>query len=246
MNAGSATLFFSACFCLAADVPVQPKEKNQAAELQGAWSLIALERDGKEEDVSNRHPPLVIKGDKVYYGGEEVARLTIDATTKPKCIDVAVLSSRIGLEGIYSVQDNTLKICINRTTDGLKERPNMFATADKPNWRILVCRRANTREATEFKGTNGFVGLQLRFDKDKNQVVITDTIEHGSAKKAGLQKDDIILKAADTPGTDLITLIRAIQKMQPGSEFIMKINRDGKEKDITVKVGILPFRFLLD
>jgi uncharacterized protein (TIGR03067 family) len=245
MNAGIAMLLNVCCFW-ATDVPVQPEAKNQAGELQGTWSIVATERDGQREEMTNRLPPLVIKGDKIYYDGAEVGRVRVDVTTKPKCIDVTVLPAKAGLEGIYALEGNTLKICLNRESDALKERPDKFSTKDKANWKMVVCERATTKEALESKGTSGFIGLQLRFDQDKKQVVITDTIEHSAARQAGLKKDDVIVKAGNVVATDLLSFVQGVRQMPPGSEIIMKIKRDDREQDIKVKVGILPFRFIVE
>jgi uncharacterized protein (TIGR03067 family) len=231
----------SCYFCV--DAP-QDAAKNES-ELQGIWALVSIERDGKAQDYSNQYPPLVIKGQKVVYGGEEMARLTIDAATKPKCIDLIFHPAKIANEGIYQVEGDSLKICINRETEGLKERPSKFSTMDKPNWSVLVFQRAKKKEDADFKGRTGFVGLMLRFDADKRQVIVVDAFDKSPAKNAGLEKEDAILKVGNVDGTDLVSVVQAIRQLKPGSEVAMKIKRGDKEKDIKVKVGIFPFRFLV-
>jgi S1-C subfamily serine protease len=45
--------------------------------------------------------------------------------------------------------------------------------------------------------------------------------------------------------TDLRSVIDPVRQAKPGSKLEFHIRRDGKEKDVTVKVGILPFAFLV-
>jgi uncharacterized protein (TIGR03067 family) len=119
--------------------------QDHLAALQGTWKVTAWEADGKPVDLPEASFWWFIQGDKVRYGGQELARLTIDAMTQPKCIDLKFHNPERVYEGIYSVEDGTLTICVNRVTEGVKERPGVLSTKDRPDWRLLCRRMGNNR-----------------------------------------------------------------------------------------------------
>ena len=123
--------------------PDEPQAKGPA-ELQGTWKLVSLETDGKSHDpVGGGQPRWVIKGEKVFYGGEEIAQLTADPTTTPRVIDLKFREPDRTYEGIYAVEKDTLKVCINTRSDA-KDRPSKLATKDQAEWRLLVFEREET------------------------------------------------------------------------------------------------------
>src|SRR5262249_28594028 len=154
------------------------------------WKLAALEIGGKAGDLPERPVWWVIQGNKVYYGGTELATIKVDSTTTPKCIDLAFREPKKVLEGVYAIDGETLKLCVNRQADGVRERPTGFATNDKPEWRLLVFKRDKVRKTTDVTGLGGFVGMQIMSVQEPKQLVITAVIAGSPAKKAGLQKDD--------------------------------------------------------
>ncbi len=52
------------------------------------------------------------------------------------------------------------------------------------------------------------------------------------------------LKVGDTDATDLLTTVNAVRRMKVGDELVFHLRRDGKEKDVTVKMGVMPFALL--
>jgi uncharacterized protein (TIGR03067 family) len=246
MRTGITCLLFLA---LPALLPVraaddQPK-KDATAALQGGWKFTTLEMDGKPVELGEFSYWWVIKGDKVFYGGKELAKLTADTTTTPKCLDLAFRNPDRVYEAVYSIEDDTLKICINRQTEGVKERPNSFSTEGKSEWRVLVFKRDKERKQDDLEGLGGFVGMQLRIPKESKAILIADVLEDSPAKKAGLMKDDVLLKIGDQEITTLRETVNLCRLAKPGSELTLRIKRGDKEKDVTVKVGVAPF-FLLD
>jgi uncharacterized protein (TIGR03067 family) len=218
--------------------------KEKLAPLQGGWKLESFEVNGEASDLGTSFW-WYIKGDKVLYGGSELAKLVVDPGTSPKCIDVAFKEPKRVLEGIYIIEDDTLKICVNNATDGVKERPGEFSTKDKSGHRLLVFKRDKDRKADSIEGLAGFVGVQIKVDDDSKQVMVVDAIPNSPAAKAGLKKDDVFLKIGDQDATDIKSVVNMIRKVKPGSELSLRIKRDGKEKDITVKATVVPF-FPLD
>jgi uncharacterized protein (TIGR03067 family) len=235
-------------FASAGGDPKAEAVKKELAVLQGVWKLTALEIDGKTTDFPENPPRWFIKEDKVRYGGQELAALMIDAATTPRSIDLAFLSPKRSYEGIYSVTGDTLKICVNRQTEGVKERPVGFATKDNPEWRLLVFKRDQAGKADETEGLSGFVGIAIGIaigiEPNKKELVIAQVIDGGPAKKAGLKKDDILLRVGGRQAEGVLETVRMIRAERPGSESNLRIRRDGKERDVTVKVGVAPFSLL--
>jgi uncharacterized protein (TIGR03067 family) len=225
----------------AADLPAAPAAPKGPAELQGTWKLVSVEVNGKPVDVTDQQPRWVIRGDKVRYGGEEIASLAVDAKAAPKIIDLSFLSPKRAYEGIYAVEKDKLKVCVNKQTDGVKERPDGFSTKDKENWRLLVFERDKAAKGEATEGLSGYVGVALRFYQDQKEVAVSDLIDGAPAKKAGLRKGDVVLKVGDAAVTDLRSAIKAVQQAKPGTKVTFRVRRDGKERDVTVKAGVLPF-----
>jgi uncharacterized protein (TIGR03067 family) len=217
--------------------------KGGPAELQGTWKLVSIEVGGEVIDFTDRQPRLIIQGNKVQYAGEDLALLSVDAGT-PKNIDLNFLSTKRMYEGIYQLDKDTLKVCVNRQTDGVKERPEGFSTKDKETWRLMVFERDKAAKPNAKEGLSGFVGVALSFDKDQQKVSVGSVIEGSPAQKAGLRAKDVILKIGGENVTDLRGAVEAVRKTLPDVALTFHILRDGKESDITVTVGVLPFAFL--
>src|SRR5579871_4511284 len=92
------------------------------AELLGTWKLVSVEVDGEAAAQLERAPRLVIKGDTATHGGEKFATVAADVSASPKVIDLRCSDPDRTYEGIYAIDGDTLKICLNAMTDGAKER----------------------------------------------------------------------------------------------------------------------------
>jgi uncharacterized protein (TIGR03067 family) len=101
--------------------------------LQGVWQLVALEQEGKPATTAElkeiKDPRLTVKGDHVSHGIPGVAfngSFKLDAGKKPKAIDLTDASGSEKAKtslGIYSLEDDTLKICLDVTG---RDRPTEF------------------------------------------------------------------------------------------------------------------------
>jgi len=111
---------------------------------------------------------------------------------------------------------------------------------------MMVFKRLKDGERADYKGTTGFVGMMLSFDREKKEVIINDVFDKSPGKKAGLEKNDILLKAGDAEATDLMMIVQVIRQARPGTDLTLKVKREGKEKEIKVAVGVFPFRFVLE
>jgi len=75
---------------------------------------------------------------------------------------------------------------------------------------------------------------------DLEGALVADVQRDSPAEKAGLKRGDVVIalngKAVVEPGA----LSREIAMMKPGTEVQLRINRDGKERDLSVRIGQLP------
>jgi uncharacterized protein (TIGR03067 family) len=228
---------------LATDSAGSGAPKKGAAELQGAWRIVSVEANGKAQDFIAGQPRWLIRGKKVQRAGEELAVLTTDPTTTPKAIDLKLLRPERVFEGIYAVDGDTLRVCVNVQPDGVKERPLKLSTKDQPQWRMLVFERVKAGEKEE--PIAGFVGLALRINPDRGEVSVADVIKDSPAQKAGMKKDDLVLQIGAVQPTTLREAIDAVREARPGSKLMFRVKRGGKEQEITIQPGVVPF-FLLD
>lgn len=68
-------------------------------------------------------------------------------------------------------------------------------------------------------------------------VVIEQVMEDTPASRAGLQKDDVILKFEGEDVTSVQKLTRLINEVAPDQKAKLRISRSGREQDVTVTVG---------
>ena len=220
-------------------------DKKEVADLQGIWKLVRFERDGEAaDDFPTNLPRWVIDGKTVRYGGETLATLTVLSDAKPRGLDLAWARPKREYEAIYAVEGDTLKICLNRAADGVKERPTDFATKDHAGRRLLVFERQKAGSGDGVKDAPGFVGIMIGFDADKEHIIIAGTLKDSPAMKAGLKKDDIILKVGGKEFTELKPLVERVREAKPATDLTIRVNREGKEQDVTIRVGVMPFLLL--
>jgi uncharacterized protein (TIGR03067 family) len=232
--------------CSLATVPLfaavaQADPPKGPADLQGAWRLMSVEAEAGSVGLPEPRPELLIKGDRLLYGGEEIARISTDAATRPRVLDLRFANPKRVFEGVYTVQDDSLKVCLNGSTEGVKERPQSFSLEGHPTWRLLTFERGKAGKA---EAASGFIGLALRFDDERREVIVNEVLEGGPAKKAGLRKDDVLLGAGAVAVTDLASAVGALRRAKPRSDLVLRVRRDGKEREVKVQVGLLPFTVL--
>jgi uncharacterized protein (TIGR03067 family) len=214
------------------------------AELQGVWKLTSVEHDGGTREFAERAPHWVVKGRKIFYGADELATITADAATNPKCVDFVFRRPKAEREGIYEIKDGTWKLCINWDPAGVKERPQNCSIKDKPAFRGLVFEKVNIKEADAAKAGMGFIGVSLK-KLDGGGLSVGMVLPDSPAKKAGLMAEDLVLQVGGNDVGELLATVKAIQQVEPGSELTLRIKRDDKEMDIKLKAGLVPFHFLM-
>jgi uncharacterized protein (TIGR03067 family) len=225
---------------LLADPP--DDEKKGPAELQGAWRLVSAVSETGEADIPEPGPALVIKKDRVLYGGEEIATFLMGAESKSREIDFHFGNKDRIYEGLCAIDEEKLKICLNRRGDGVKERPDSYSLDGHPSWALLTFEKL---KADEIGPGTGFVGLALRGDSETKEVIIAEVLDGSPAKKAGLMRDDVLLAVGGAGVTRIRQVVEAMRGAKPGEELSLRIRRDGKGQDEKVKVGILPLSVIL-
>jgi uncharacterized protein (TIGR03067 family) len=234
-----------ACVVFLTATSARAEDKKPAKvpdELQGVWQLIKVEVNGEANDpLGGGSPRWVVKGDKISYGGEEIIQLTADAFTTPRVIDLTFRDPERTFEGIYVVEKGKLKVCLNKRTEGAKDRPDAFETKDKEERVLLIFEKEKAAPANATDGLKAFAGIVIRNEDDKP--VIDAPIKGSPAEKAGLKKGDIVVKVGTTDATDLPTVVKAVREAKPGEKLDFRVTRDGKEVTVTVKVGVLPFHW---
>ncbi len=126
-------------------------EENEAARkdmahLQGEWAMVSGSADGYPvPDGMLGRSKRVCKGDEltVVVGGQPFmkAKITIDATKKPKTIDYAMTEGFTKGKtqlGIYELDEDTLKSCFGGPGD---ERPTDFTSKPGDHRTLSVWKR---------------------------------------------------------------------------------------------------------
>jgi serine protease Do len=70
--------------------------------------------------------------------------------------------------------------------------------------------------------------------------IVGDVTKDSPASRAGFAKGDVILAMNGQPVKDSLELRLKVAQTAPGTEVKFTIRREGKEKDVTVKLGELP------
>jgi|GEM_PF-3709477 len=100
------------------------------------------------------------------------------------------------------------------------------------------------REKIEIEGLTGYLGLALKFDADRKCVEVQSTLEGAPAKKAGLEKGDVVLAIGNERAVELLPTIEMVRKAKPTTKLDIQIRRGEAVKEIQVLVGALPFSYI--
>ena len=223
--------------------PDDPKAKGPA-DLQGCWKLVSIEAGGKgQAPVGGSSPRWVVKGDKVLYGGEEAITLAADPATDPKALDLKLSGPDRMYEGIYSVEKDTLKVCVNARADA-KDRPGKLSTEGQDGWRLFVFEREKAAPADPAEGHLAFAGVRLKADAEAGSVLIDAPLQGTPAEKAGLKGGDVVLKVGGAAVADADAAVKAVRAAKPGKKLEFRVKRGDKEVDVTVTPGVMPFHVL--
>jgi uncharacterized protein (TIGR03067 family) len=145
LKLGTFSLLVFPCLAVAGGVPEAKWRESQVAMLQGSWKMVSARTSDEGYDFpEGSEPRWIVRGSKVLDGksGKEMGVLALHRTTPPS-LDVRVEDKRV-MEGVYSLKGDTWKVCLNLTTEGVKERPSDFSVKGTSNKRIvLTLKRVN-------------------------------------------------------------------------------------------------------
>lgn len=116
---------------LAAAVQAQDDAKKELANLEGKWTIISAERDGKADDTL-KGAVRVNMGDKytlTMKGGKPFSGMyKVDPSKKPRTMDMMPTDGRYKdktLLAIYELDGEIMKVCF---AEPGKERPTAFVS----------------------------------------------------------------------------------------------------------------------
>jgi uncharacterized protein (TIGR03067 family) len=128
---------------LAVGASGQEKGKADKDKIEGAWSPVALEREGvKAPQDSFKNLKVTFADGKVKItgtGNDKVTDIsyTLDPTKKPKEIDFTDFTKGGDAKGIYELDGDNLKMCVDDTPT----RPTDFTTQAGSSRKLFVLKR---------------------------------------------------------------------------------------------------------
>lgn len=85
-------------------------------------------------------------------------------------------------------------------------------------------------------GRRAFLGLAF----EKNSTVVSQVTKDGPAERAGIQKGDQIVALGDTKVSGVPDVLRALQKLSPGAEVALQLQRGDRKLTVSVKLAAPP------
>ena len=98
--------------------------------------------------------------------------------------------------------------------------------------------------------TRGWIGVEVQdvtpqlaesFRLPTTQgALVAGVLRHGPADEAGIQPGDILVKIADKPVTDTVSMLTLIASLQPNHQAQLTIIRNQREMQVTATIGTRP------
>jgi uncharacterized protein (TIGR03067 family) len=129
---------------VAAPAPADDKKKDEE-KIQGNWTVVSLVHGGTgAPDEEVKKFKFTIKDDTITINDgkkDEKATFKLDATKKPKTIDITPDPKDKGemVPGIYELKDDELKICF--TKGGKGGRPSEFVSKAGSDYSLVILKR---------------------------------------------------------------------------------------------------------
>jgi RNA polymerase sigma-70 factor (ECF subfamily) len=143
----------------------QDAPRTDLERLQGVWSVVSIEQGGKPAKLEKA--VFMVDGKRACWQTSEAEMqggLYLDPTSKPRTWDF-VMSTRT-MEGIYSLDGDTLRLCYNLGTEA--KRPVGFATEKGSQQVLFVLKRIHGPEVFPYRlldGTRAFPPVIERVQK---------------------------------------------------------------------------------
>ncbi|MDZ4686488.1 MAG: TIGR03067 domain-containing protein [Planctomycetaceae bacterium] len=140
MRSAALLTFFVSLLAAAQDVS-KDKTNEDAATLKGRWEIVSSEFEGKPASAAYRAGTVIVfEGDKLYFtdgfAKSAPATFKLDEKAKPRSIDIGEdKSDRKAGKGIYSLDGDSLKLCLNLV--GVRPKEFKTVAGDKTNLFVL-------------------------------------------------------------------------------------------------------------
>jgi uncharacterized protein (TIGR03067 family) len=133
--------------CLALTYPTQDdKAKKDLAQMQGKWTMHALEINGKDVPPKQIADTFLSVKDNIYRtivkGKEQFGfRIKLDPSKDPRAIDMILNEGGVEkvYKGIYKLENDSFVMCRGGSPE--QERPNQFATWPNTNNFVVTWKR---------------------------------------------------------------------------------------------------------
>jgi uncharacterized protein (TIGR03067 family) len=129
------------CFLFGADDATKPdRSKKDLDQMQGTWHAVAMEANGMRKGADEiKNFTLLVKKDDfaVKVKGEDhlAAKLVLRADKKPKELDL--VQAGAVHKGIYEIEGDKFKICINLSSEADAARPKEFKTEEESHTALV-------------------------------------------------------------------------------------------------------------
>ena len=100
---------------------------------------------------------------------------------------------------------------------------------------IETVKSVTTQIIKHGKVPRGWLGVDIEISDFG--VFVKRVVENSPAHKSGLLPRDVILEYNNMPVTDYLELLKRVGTALPNTEIILKINRNGREQNYTIKLG---------
>jgi len=220
----------------AKDKNLAPLEMGRAEDLAaGAWVAVV--------SISPESTPAVTQGIVSSVAGDRL-RLNIWVTPGSSGGPVVDENGRmVGLlRGIYTDDRPVLFRFRDREQVG---QGYVFSSAEAPSSGMAMAIPVDVvkfvSDQIEEKGKveRGWLGIAIDLD-EKGRIEITEVDPETPADLAKLREGDVLLRIDDRPITSGEVLTSEVRRRRPGQDVTLKIERDGKETNIKVKLGEMP------
>ena len=123
--------------------------KGDREKLQGQWQLVSIAVEGKiitregvpQEWKGTFEKDLLVRGDRFGQVGNSNAKFELDDTRDPKQITVRDADGTLTFRGIYTLDGDTLKVCMNGDGGDVR-RPEEFVTKQGTPLLLMVLKKA--------------------------------------------------------------------------------------------------------
>ena len=104
--------------------------------------------------------------------------------------------------------------------------------------------QAHPSQGAEVKIPDGVIGVSLHVGAervgDTAVLYVAHVLPDGPAQQAGLKQGDVITEYHGTPVEDGVALQRLVTKTSVGTKVPLKVIREGRELEMTVRIGEQP------